>query len=312
MAPTVWTKLHASIVNSSLNDLDLATFKLFMIMLSQGYPDGKVIMTETALALAARLTEEQCQQSLIILMSPDRHSRTPNSASGEIVNKLSEMSTSVNKRKQTDLLTGVVDTGYRVEEIQGGWRILNYALYKKKGRSVDRREYMKLAQRKYRAKKRAAKKQPVSTTHVNTCQPVLTNKEVDTNLPIVLNGDAVPERANPATGSERDLPRDSFQEFWSSFPHPEKIFYSRAEKSWRGGRLDSIAGQVMDCLTKWKDYWLNNPGDREMAYLWLRRKPWLDDYVGPLEPDPAGDDDPSEDEVDRQMGWGKYGDGTDG
>lgn len=295
MAQKGWTKLHANIVNSSLTDEPVEVRYIFQMMCAvKDHMTGEVMSTTAGLARMFNVPVEMIERALKVLMSPDSRSRTPNLLPSECVSEMSALSQKSQKWSKMGIDANNVDTGYRIGKIPGGFLVLNHRKYKEQGRSVDRKEYNRLAKQKSRAKAKAAKekkKSTIDTDNVSQCQPESANKEVDTNLPIVLNGGA----------SERRPPRTSFQEFWHSFPHPEEVFCRRAEKCWGREHCEVKAEEIMACLSKWDAYWAKS-GDSEMAYLWLRRQPWKDDYVGPLDPEPEDPDLPTLEEADRIFG----------
>ena len=91
-------------------------------MLALADRDGIVEASLPGLADAARVTIEECQRALGILMSPDEYSRTRD------------------------------HEGRRVEVVDGGWRLLNHAKYRWKLSADERREQARIRQARFRAK----------------------------------------------------------------------------------------------------------------------------------------------------------------
>jgi hypothetical protein len=95
-----YTKLWHKIVTSSIWDADKNTRLLWITMLALANRDGFVESSFKSLALLARLTEQECRGALAELESPDPDSRTK------------------------------TDDGRRLHKVDGGWQIINYAMYR--------------------------------------------------------------------------------------------------------------------------------------------------------------------------------------
>lgn len=92
-------------------------------MLAMADKDGKVQASVPGLADFAKVSLEECQEAIKHLKATDPYSRT----------------------KDHD--------GRRIEDCEGGWIILNHALYREKMREEERRNYLTHKQREYRVKK---------------------------------------------------------------------------------------------------------------------------------------------------------------
>lgn len=121
-----YTKLFSSLIGSNLWRQDSKTLKIVWItMLAMADKNGCVMTSIPGLADFAKVTMEECLEALKILKSPDEYSRTPD------------------------------NEGRRIEEIPGGWRILNFLKYRDTMDVDDRRAYNRAKQREYRANKKA-------------------------------------------------------------------------------------------------------------------------------------------------------------
>ncbi len=106
---------------STIWDEDAETRCVWITMLAIRDWNGYVEGTVTGLAKLSRVTTVQCEGALKKFMSPDHYSRTKDSE------------------------------GRRIEEVEGGWRILNHFKYQDE-KVAQRREYNRVKQREYRAK----------------------------------------------------------------------------------------------------------------------------------------------------------------
>lgn len=120
-----WTPLFSDIVDSSVWGLDHPTRIVWITMLAKKDLNGEVRMSVPGLARAAVVSLEECQRALVVLMSPDPLSRTKD------------------------------HEGRRIEEVEGGWRILNHFKYRDKI-GEHKKEYQRHYMREYRKRRKLA------------------------------------------------------------------------------------------------------------------------------------------------------------
>jgi hypothetical protein len=118
-----WTKLFSSIVTSSIWCEDDKTFKAWIALLALSDREGVVEGSVPGLANLCRLSTSEMRTALKKLSEPDPDSRSPE------------------------------HEGRRIQAIEGGWLLLNYAKYREKAVAGEgsRAPYY----RAYRARKRA-------------------------------------------------------------------------------------------------------------------------------------------------------------
>ncbi len=121
-----YAKLHSNIITSSLwTNEDDATRILWVTMLAMADAQGRVISSIPGIAHIARVPIPKAVEALERFKRPDEWSRTKD------------------------------NEGRRIEEIEDGWRLLNYAKYRE-GRDPDaRREQVRDAVQRHRERKRA-------------------------------------------------------------------------------------------------------------------------------------------------------------
>jgi hypothetical protein len=100
-----YSKLFSSIVTSTVWCEDNATRIVWVAMLATCDASGIVEGSVPGFANLARVTTDEMRHALNRLMDTDPDSRTPDNA------------------------------GRRIEQVPGGWRILNYAAYREKGQA---------------------------------------------------------------------------------------------------------------------------------------------------------------------------------
>ncbi len=126
-----FTKLFSSITESTIWVEDDQTRILWICMLAMADKHGRVWGSIPGLANRARISVDATRAAIQKFLGPDADSRTPD------------------------------NDGRRIEQIDGGWRLLNYEKY----RDVRDEESIKASKRKYinerRAKEREARKMGV-------------------------------------------------------------------------------------------------------------------------------------------------------
>ena len=137
-----FSKLFSSLWGGSLYGRFEAS-AVFMVVLSLCDHNGVIDMTPEAIAGTTGWPVDFIRKGLGELVAPDKRSRTPDHG------------------------------GCRLRPLddhrEWGWSVTNYAKYRDQMRSIERREYLKEAKRKERAKKRESVN--MSTT-VNRCRPI--------------------------------------------------------------------------------------------------------------------------------------------
>src|SRR5262245_8391738 len=118
-----WTKLFSSLPTSSIWSEAYATRIVWTTMLAVADAEGLVEGSVPGFARLANVTVDEMRGAIAKLSGPDPDSRTPDRE------------------------------GRRIESIAGGWRILNYRLYRERGQAQDGSKAP--AMRAYRARKRA-------------------------------------------------------------------------------------------------------------------------------------------------------------
>lgn len=115
-----YTKLFDKLVRSSIWDENDQTRIVWITLLALADRNGVVIATENYLRMAARVELEELRNALVVLLSPD-----PKSTSSD-------------------------HAGRRIQEVEGGWLLLNHGKYRQMMRQEERQEY----QRAWQARKR--------------------------------------------------------------------------------------------------------------------------------------------------------------
>lgn len=110
---------------------------LWITLMAKADADGIVRGSVPGIANSARITVQDCRDGLVKFMAPDKDSS--------------------NKEHE----------GRRIEEVPGGWRLLNHARYREMMSLEARREYHKRRQSEYRARIKANKGNLVASEILN-------------------------------------------------------------------------------------------------------------------------------------------------
>ena len=119
-----WTKLHSSITESTIWLEPDRTRLLWLMFLATKDEFGRVFGSVPGLAHKARIPIEDVQIAIQTFLAPDPHSRTQDFE------------------------------GRRIDEIDGGWRVINHQKYREARSDEDRKEQNRLAQQRYRERVR--------------------------------------------------------------------------------------------------------------------------------------------------------------
>ena len=180
-----YTKLFYEIITSTIWAEKDYVRVLWITMLAMKDRNHEVMASVPGLASMARISQEECEQALEVLMSPDKYSRS----------------------KEFE--------GRRIEPCDGGWHILNGEKYRQKMNLDERREYNRKKQREYRAKKRVPsvdKSNPASIT-VNDNEQCVHISDTDTDTD-TLNKDLSSKEKGNLPGIQS--PTEEFMATWNA------------------------------------------------------------------------------------------------
>lgn len=231
-----YTKLFSGLTESTVWVEPYATRVLWVSMLSWADKHGRVDGSVPGIARRAGITREECEAALSSFLSPDRDSRTPD------------------------------NEGRRIEPIDGGWRILNYAKYREIRDDEARREY----QRKWDQENRPSR-------HRNPIKPDTSDKPDQKPTKAEAEAEAV-KKPSPSSDD------DGFAQFWSIYPR--KVGKLAAVKAWNRikGRSELLP-KILAALKRQKgsDDWSRENGRFiPNPATWLNQGRWEDEVSGQL------------------------------
>lgn len=211
-----YTKLFSSITESTVWGEPYATRIVWVAMLAMADQAGNVYGSVPGLARRANVSLQEVEVALASFMSPDPYSRTKD------------------------------EDGRRVEEIDGGWRLINHAKYRSIRGADERREAKRRWDRENRPSghKRAAGQ---SDTQEQSDDSPTGNAQSDDSPTNPLS--PAPPAPAPAPVEKLSLVQPAarlpsrFDEFWAEYP--VKKGKAAAESAWQRKRLDAIADRII-------------------------------------------------------------------
>ena len=273
-----FTKLFSDIIHSTIWREDNKTRIVWVTMLAMADSRGEVHASVPGLADAARVDLDDCVEALDKLKAPDEWSRS----------------------KEYE--------GRRVEEIDGGWLLLNHARYKKKLSDDDKKEQNRIRQKRHREKQKASRVTSRNVTQRNAMSRMSrhtytdTYTDTDTDTEVVPKEEAVGKketngitRATRATRARSKNKRpteypDDFCLFWDTYP--KKVGKKAALKAWVAAKIDlptseslcdAIKSQMSsEQWTRENGQYIPNPA------TWLNQGRWEDSMVIPIQREPRG------------------------
>ena len=250
-----FAKVFESIIGSTIWLEDDPTRIVWMTMLLRADRDGIVEGSIPGLAHLARVTPAQCAEALKKFLSPDEFSRTKD------------------------------HEGRRIREVNGGWEILNHAMYRAKASPEEVRA--KTAERQRLHRKRLSRKAdevtPCHATshHVTQSNDIAESEaEVETEALIYKpsgNRASSPQKARrQQTAFISELQQRSFDEFWRFYwrkvsKKEARTAYIKTVKS-----VNTHSAVMAGLSAQSAAMILRDPENRPHAATWLSGARWED------------------------------------
>ncbi len=236
-----YTKLFASILESTVWLEPPPTKVVWITLLAMADRDGVVEASVPGLAKRAGVERDQCERALAIFMSPDPDSRTKEHG------------------------------GRRLEEHSGGWRLLNYEIYRERASKEEAKE--KAAERQRRKRDRDKSRASQDVTDVTK-----SNDIADPPAP----ASAPSKERTTRTHAFGLIP--GFQKFWSSYPN--KKGKDAAWKVWKKRKPDAaLTDRIVEAIERQKSWpaWTKDGGQFiPHPSTWLNQGRWDDEEADVL------------------------------
>lgn len=238
-----YTKLFTSIVTSTIWTEDDQTRLVWVTMLAMADKNGEVHASIPGLARMANVSVESAERAIQILLAPDPYSRT----------------------KAAD--------GRRIEEIQGGWFLINHPEYRQMASREDQKEANAERQRRFRERKKEAKnkgsqKSPPVTPRNGGVTQDLHIADTEAEKSIVRSND----RTRPAG------PDWSLLAIWNEAPKKSRERSSKRQVDTEWRRIPKkdrpTIEETVAALKAWKGSEKWSEGYAEGLHLWIRNRQW--------------------------------------
>jgi hypothetical protein len=242
-----YSKLHSSIVNSSLWVEPDSTRLLFITLLAMCDRDGMVYGSRYGIARVANINPDEIDEAWAALLAPD-----PDSG---------------------DKIRAPENEGRRIEEVSGGFRLLNFEYYRGLRNEDDRRDQNRAAQARHKAKISLVKPHSAEVSHD---KPQKAHTETDTEAEADTEKDkdsgaalrAAPPPAPCFDGSnEKTLGKRSLVAISSSFELPE-------EWGFDAEALGFKSSEILLEAEKFRQYWTAGKGAGKRRGLKTWRQSW--------------------------------------
>lgn len=206
-----YTKLFSEILDSTVWREPHPTRLMWITMLAMADKNGEIMASVPGLADRARVSMEDCQTALACFLAPDAWSRS----------------------KDYD--------GRRIEEIDGGWRLVNFEKFRFKMGKEERRERVAERVRRHREKIALQSVTDVTSNECNTTRP-----DHNQTKPEVMTDKLTPGRKPKIMRQYTP----EFDAFWQGV---------------KSNRPKGLKGEAFDAWLK-----AGSPDCNEMSYKWQR------------------------------------------
>jgi len=244
-----YTKLSSSILTSTLWMEDDHTRIAWFALLAMADKNGEVQASVPGLANIARIPVESARAAIAKFLSPDPDSRTKD------------------------------DEGRRIQEIKGGWFLINHAEYRELASDLDRRQ--KAAERQQRCREKAARNAPKQDPVTPPSHPVTLESRQNSQAEAHSNANAdvikvdsgtspttTPKQEelipNPAPKVKRFVPptREEANAYAVELGLPgsevDNFMDFYGCKGWKVGKEKMVSWRM--CLSRWARKWKSEAG----------------------------------------------------
>jgi hypothetical protein len=232
-----YTKLFSHIITSSIWSEDSDTKVVWVTMLALANKHGEVMASIPGLAKVAGISIEGTQKAIQKFLSPDVFSRT----------------------KEAE--------GRRIEEIDGGWFIINYIKHREMASAEDER--IKNVERQRRFRSRHGSNAEV-TPRNGDVTPRIDNAEADAEADAEENTHSRKRESGSVFG---------FDDFWAAYPN--KKAKGDAKKAWLSTKASNHLPAILSGIaaSRRSEQWRKD-GGRFIPHpgKWLRSQGWEDSH----------------------------------
>lgn len=234
-----FTKLFESIIHSTVWETEMHVKITWITMLAMANRNGDVCASVPGLAKAAGVSLAQVLDALKILSSPDKWSRTK------------------------------AHEGRRIEEMEGGWHLLNYTKYREQRDADERRIQTREAVARHRRKS-------ADVSNVSHGKPRKAQAEAE--------AEAETTKARKAKSTTLIIP-PGFEAFWSAYPR--KIGKRAAMTAWARLKVNGSFDKVLAAVEQQKrsEQWMRDGGQFiPHPATWLNQGRWDDEPASAIAP----------------------------
>jgi len=240
-----YTKLFNSIMASSIWTEDDHTRILWISMLAMADKNGEIHASVPGLARLANIPIASCEKALEKFKAPDKYSRT------------------------------TTDEGRRIEEIEGGWAVINHAKYRLLASKQDSKEKNAQRQKRFRDRQQTVTNSNATVTHRNATV-------THSNATVTQDRDIADTEADKeVTYTPTCPPETDFDGLWKAFPSTSRIRSTKHKlrEAIKKAKNTPPIQELTKSVLEWAkcDQWTKDGGQYAPgAHLFIKDRKWED------------------------------------
>ena len=239
-----YTKLFNSIISSTIWTEDDQTRIVWITMLAMADKNGEVQGSIPGLARMAGVTVEATEKALSKFLSPDPYSRTKD------------------------------EEGRRIEEIEGGWAMINHAKYRLMASKEDQKEKNAERQRRFKKRKGNAKVTGGNAKVTPDNDPVTQERDI---AEAEAEAEAKTNSSVSADADEKGILLDLWNNSpkWSRQRSSKKMVYEAWKKIKKSERPNR--DELVKSIKAWSncEEWTRDGGQYAQGlHLWIKAQRW--------------------------------------
>lgn len=240
-----YTKLFNSIISSTIWTEDDQTRIVWVTLMAMADKNGEVQASIPGLARLASVPLEATEAAIEKFLAPDPYSRTKD------------------------------DEGRRIEEIDGGWALINHAKYRDMASKEDSKKKNAERQKRFRDRNKRNASVTGSNAEVTQSRDIAeADTEADPLPPISPKGDSCPK---PDEGASDEF----INQLWKLYPEKGRRRSSKKQMqdAWRKIKKSDrpASEEILNSLEAWKktDDWKKENGQFVPGvHLWIQNRQW--------------------------------------
>ncbi len=257
-----YSKLHSSVVNSSLWLEDYHTRVLFITLLAICDREGYVFGTRGGIQRIANISPEPPYSDGAVAWKPEHDPW--------------KILLNPDVGGSGDAMRAPENEGRRIEEIPGGFHILNYAYYRDLKDAEDRRHQCREAQKRFREKRNTPSSGVINR---NQALSKVSLSDADADAEAEKDISKSPTEISRPAGPDKPAIEGALKRIWDAAPPKARERSSRRECREALRLSKTTVGEtdtIIDAVELWKQTEDWKGGFVPALHRWLRNRKWED------------------------------------